>query len=433
MSATSTARATGRGPTVLRGLITLGAVAAFALAGCGGQSGGSGDGKVTLRIAMGSPGEEQIAVWEEAKKQYEAAHSNVTVELNIQEDDLYQTVGLPNVLNGRNAPDIYFEWAGQRLMQRQKDGFAADLTEAMKQPGFADRFDPGAFKGMQIDGKTYMVPGNADVTNVMWYNKTIFAANGLTPPKTWDDLLTACDTLKAKGITPIASGNKDLWPAGNWLGHVISRVAGEDAYDKTLSKQMPLNNPQFVQGLELAKQLHDRGCVNESINAVDDNGGAQLFFSGEAAMHPLGSWLVSLAKDQAPDLNYDYFNLPSTSGTGDQGSVIGVSTGYVVNAKSAHVTEAVEFLKLFSSPAITKLMVESGSTPMTKDPFAGVEADARTKSLTEMMATAPALVSPPDTGYDLKVANALYEAASEVIGGRATPADALTRAQDTIQ
>ena len=35
------------------------------------------------------------------------------------------------------------------------------------------------------------------------------------------------------------------------------------------------------------------------------------------------------------------------------------------------------------------------------------------------------MVLPPDTGYDLKTANALYAAEAAVLGGQATPADAL--------
>ena len=35
--------------------------------------------------------------------------------MNYQDDDLYQTIGLPNLLSGRNAPDIYFEWTGDRM------------------------------------------------------------------------------------------------------------------------------------------------------------------------------------------------------------------------------------------------------------------------------------------------------------------------------
>ena len=62
-----------------------------------------------------------------------------------------------------------------------------------------------------------MVPHTADVTNVLWYNVPLLAEHGITPPTTWEELLAACDTLIAAGVIPIASGNKDLWAAGNWL------------------------------------------------------------------------------------------------------------------------------------------------------------------------------------------------------------------------
>ena len=45
-------------------------------------------------------------------------------------------------------------------------------------------FEPGAYNGMEIEDKVVMVPGNADVTTVMWYNVDIFEDLGLTPPTT---------------------------------------------------------------------------------------------------------------------------------------------------------------------------------------------------------------------------------------------------------
>ena len=42
-----------------------------------------------------------------------------------------------------------------------------------------------------------------------------------------------------------------------------------------------------------------------------------------------------------------------------------------------------------------------------------------------MLNTAPAIVLPPDTGYDLKTADALYAGIAAVLGGQATPAEAL--------
>jgi len=182
-----------------------------------------------LRIAMGSPGEAQIRVWDDVAKQYMAAHPETKVEINYQQDDLYETIGLPNLLAGRNAPDIYFEWTGERLRTRLKDGYAADLTESFKSGPLAGLWDDATLGQYTVDGKVVMVPYAADVTNVLWFNKALLADAGVTPPSTWAELLAACDALNAKGITPIASGNKDLWAAGNWRAQLAPRVVGEEA------------------------------------------------------------------------------------------------------------------------------------------------------------------------------------------------------------
>ena len=111
-------------------LIALATVAVLAIAGCGGSSTPEND--HVLRIAMGSPGEAQIRVWDDVATQYMAAHPETKVEINYQQDDLYETIGLQSLLNGKNPPDIYFEWTGARLEQRVKDGFAADITDAVQ-------------------------------------------------------------------------------------------------------------------------------------------------------------------------------------------------------------------------------------------------------------------------------------------------------------
>lgn len=412
---------------------TIATVAAFSaaaliLTGCS-DGGGSDD---VLRIAMGSPGEAQIRVWDDVAAQFEDANPGMTVEMNYQDDDLYQTIGLPNLLNGRNAPDIYFEWAGSRLEQRVADGFAADLTDAVTSGPIAGLFDEDVFTSLTVDGTVAMVPHAADVTNVLWYNKEILASSGVTPPTTWDELLAACDTLSADGIVPIASGNKDLWAAGNWLAHLASRVVGEDAYAAALSGEEKFTTPEWEEALGYVEELAEHNCVNESANAVDDNEGAQLFFQGKAAMHAIGSWLVSWAIDEAPDLDFDYVNLPTMPGAGDQGSVIGVVTGYVVNAKSTKQDAAAEFLALLNSEENVQAFIEAELTPMALSASQGGDVDSRSASLIDMLETAPAIVLPPDTGYDLETANALYAALAEVLGGQATPADALAGIEKKI-
>lgn len=405
-------------------LLALATTAVLVVGAC--SSGPAASNDHVLRIAMGSPGEAQIRVWDDVAAQFEAAHPETTVEMNYQDDDLYQTIGLQNLLAGRNAPDIYFEWTGARLAQRNKDGFAADLSEAFKTGPLAGLFDDATLAQYTLDGKVVMVPYSADVTNVLWYNKAILADAGITPPTTWADLLAACDALDGKGIIPITSGNKDLWPAGNWFGHLASRIVGEDVYANTLSGTDKFSTPEWEKAFGYIKELADHKCVNESANAIDDNEGAQLFFQGKAAMHPIGSWLVSWAIDEAPDLDFDYVNLPAMpDGKGDQDSVIGVATGYVVNAKSAKLTEAAEFMALLNSEANIGALIEAEVTPLAKSAASGDPIDSRSAALTTLLNDAPQIVLPPDTGYDLKVADALYAGIAEVLGGQSSPADAL--------
>lgn len=404
--------------------VAIAAAAVLLLSGCSGS--GSATNDHVLRVAMGSPGEAQIRVWDDVAKQFEAAHPDTKVEMNYQQDDLYETIGLQNLLAGRNAPDIYFEWTGARLAQRSKDGFAADLTKAVTSGPLAGLFDDSVFEQYKIDGKIVMVPYAADVTNVLWYNKAILANAGLQPPTTWGELLAACDALNAKGIIPIASGNKDLWAAGNWLAHMSSRVVGEDVYARTLSGTGKFATPAWEKAFGYIKELADHKCVNESANAIDDNAGAQLFFQGKAAMHPIGSWLVSLAIDAAPNLDFDFVNLPAMpGGAGDQGSVIGVATGYVINAKSAKISEATAFLALLNNDANVKALIKAEVTPLAKSASAGQAIDNRSAALSKLLNSAPSIVLPPDTGYDLKTADALYAGIAAVLGGQSTPIDAL--------
>ena len=428
-SAATAASAPKRHPRAAIALATAG-VAVLALAGCSGGASAADD--HTLRIAMGSPGEAQIRVWESVAEEFEAANDGWKVDLNFQKDDLYQTIGLPNLLNGRNAPDLYFEWAGNRLLERDADGFAADLTPFIEDGPLTGVLDESQYGAVTVDGRILMLPHIADVTNVLWYNTEILEAAGIEPPTTWDELLDACDTLNEEGFIPIASGNKDLWAAGNWLAHLVSRVVGHEAYDQALNGEADFDTPEWQKAFGYVEDLAEHNCVNESVNAIDDNEGAQLFFQGKAAMHAIGSWLVSWAIDEAPDLDFDFENLPAMPSEADPDSVIGVVTGYIVNANSGEAKQekAAEFLALLSSAENTQSFIDAEAVPVTAT--ASDSIDERTVRLNSLLSESEVVISPPDTGYDLDTADAFYRSLSEVLGGRTTAEDALAQLQDTL-
>jgi len=400
-----------------------------ALSGCGNSSDASDK---IIRIGMPSPGEAGQKVWDAAIAKFKEANPEWDVQLIIQDDDIYSTVGLQGLLTGGNPPDAYFEWAGARTVQREADGYAADLTDLIANSSLKDLFPESAFNSGKSNGKPLLLPTGSDVTNVIWYDKDTYSKLGLSVPATWDELMASCAKIKAAKENCFSIGNKDYWVAGNFFGHVYSRIIGEDMYHKIMTKETPMNSPELVKAYEVVADLHKNGYINASANSIADNEGYTLFFKNGAAMLPIGSWLVSIAADEAPKKNIDWFNLPAFSGgAGDQKSVLGVTTGYVINAKSPKIDQTVKFFEIFFSDEITAEWVKAGAAPLTKAAASG-DLNPLQKRLVELMTSGGTIVAPPDTGYDLKVADALNVATSEVMGGVKSPQQALDDAQAKI-
>lgn len=318
------------------------------------------------------------------------------------------------------------------MVNHVKDGNGTDLTEALASDKFAGRFDDGAFNNMDVDGKgIHMVPWTGDVTNVIWYNVDIFNEVGVSVPTTWDEFIAAAAAIDEAGITAMVAGNKDQWPLGNWASHVVSRIIGEDPYAAAMDGAAPVNSPEIVAALETYGQIAP--YLNNSVSALPDDEANTQFFLGEAAMIAIGSWLMADATTADEDLHFDYFDTPPVAGgAGDQASVLGISTGFMVNGNTEHFDETIDFLALLSGPDATKAWAEAGLAPLTVDPFEGVEADARTVSLAEMLGEASTLVAPPDSGHDIKVAAAFYDAIAAVSAGSAAAKDALDTAQSRL-
>lgn len=164
------------------------------LGGCG--STGSSD--VTLKLVAADYGDSAAngsqKYWDQLAKAYESRHSGVKVEVSVYSwNDVDRKV--KEMVDAGHAPDMaqigaYADYAAAGKLYQ-----ASDLLSIRTQADFLSQLaDAGQWNHTQ-----YGIPFAAS-TRVLFYNKTLFAKAGITPPTTWDELASDAKALKNKGV-----------------------------------------------------------------------------------------------------------------------------------------------------------------------------------------------------------------------------------------
>jgi multiple sugar transport system substrate-binding protein len=147
-----------------------------------------------------------------------------TVALNTVDHNTFQDQ-ISNYLGA--TPDTVYTWfSGFRMKFFADKGFNTPIDDVWAKvkgnftPGFANAV-------VGNDSKVYGIP----VDYYPWaifYRKSVFADKGYTVPTTWDELITLCKKMQTDGLTPIAFGDKDGWPAQGTFDILNLRLNGYD-------------------------------------------------------------------------------------------------------------------------------------------------------------------------------------------------------------
>jgi len=194
-----------------------------------GPSTGGLTGELKLGSNYSAPPEELKAMQDVAAG-FQTA-SGVTVHLNTVDHNTFQDQ-LTNYLNG--TPDDAFSWfSGNRMrfFADQKLTVPIDDVWASVGSNFSEGFHQSVIGN---DGKIYGVPVDY-YPWALFYRKSILADNKIDPPATWDAFKAACEKLKGVGMTPLAFGDKDGWPAMGTFDIINLRLNGYQFHVDLLS------------------------------------------------------------------------------------------------------------------------------------------------------------------------------------------------------
>jgi raffinose/stachyose/melibiose transport system substrate-binding protein len=364
---------------------------------------------------------------------YQQAHPKVHITVDAESDqgvkDKLRVLAASNQL-----PDVYFSWAGDFTKKFVRSNLAKDLTGDVT-GDWQSSFTPAALQAYTYDGKLYGVPITLDA-KYMAYNKKLFADNGVAVPTTLEELLTACDTFKAKGIEPIAFGNQYGWPAIHYITQLnvyfVPPATIAKDYEATTGE---FTDPGYQKALDTFADINKR-CLTQGANGIAHEAAQANFLAGKSAMHYLEAveFNALTEKGGAPaDIanNWDFFKLPPpASPAGDPTALEGAPDGFLVNPKSQHLDVATDFLKYLTSLDNAKKMVSDlGWLSPVQGSATADNTFPQNVTVVQDIAKAKSMAIWLDTVTHIDVANAYLNGVQGMLDGSKTTAQVMADVQ----
>jgi multiple sugar transport system substrate-binding protein/raffinose/stachyose/melibiose transport system substrate-binding protein len=413
-------------------LVALGASVALALTGCSGAASpsASSSGPVTMTFWHNSTTGDGLQYWKDTVAAFEKANPNVTINIQaIQNEDMDGK--LQTALNSGDGPTIFMARGGGKLADVVAADKVMDITSQISSDVKASYGD-AIFSAFTIDGKIYGMPTSV-LPGGIYYSKDLFRQAGITSaPTTFDELNSAVTKLKAAGITPIALGGKDAWPAAHWYYFMALRDCSKDAMNTAAAKK-DFSDPCWTKAGEDLKAFSSTSPFNTGFLTTSAQQGAGssagMLANHKAAMELMGAWdpgvIASLTPDTKalPDLGW--FAFPAVSGgAGDPSALMGGSDGFAC-AKNAPAA-CVQFLNFIASKANQEGYAKAFQTlPASRDAQSGVT-DPALKDVLTAYNKASYVMLWLDTMYGQNVGNALNGGVVNMLAGKGTPADIVT-------
>ncbi|MCX4719478.1 ABC transporter substrate-binding protein [Streptomyces virginiae] len=293
---------TGRPTTTIA---VLAAISALATA-CTGQGAdtASDDPKadVTLNFWHGWSAPSEAKAIEDNIARFEKAHPNIKVQVtgNMTDDKINQALRA----GGDKAPDVVSSFTTDSVGKFCNSRAFADLNPFLKKSGVDKTkvFPKTLLEYTEFEGNQCTLPLLNDAYGLV-YNKTAFAAAGITePPKTWSQFTEVAqkltkpkgDSYEQVGLMPTFHGYETKptrlaaqWGATYFGADGRSNLAGDPAFAKMLTAQK-----------DLVDKLGGYEKLERFRNTFGDEWSAEHpFHTGQVAMQIDGEWRAPMAKE----------------------------------------------------------------------------------------------------------------------------------------
>lgn len=321
------------------------AAAGTGLAGCGG-----GGGATEIRFLVNKP--EVVGYFRDLVDEFNGSQQDVDVFV-----DTTPTSITAQFVRG-SPPDLACYNYNLETANFVRRGALSDLSDLPE----SDTIDPAVqdlvAQFATYEDETSVLPYSVTAAGVV-YNVRLFEENGVAVPTTYSELVAACETFQAAGITPIYMTYAETWTIGQGLfdyttGSALDVDAFYSELDEVGTEFEPGSSTSFstVMAEPVQKMIELTRFANPDAASRDYGDGNLAFGRGEAAMYLQGPWSLGEIAKIDPDLEVGLFALPMTEDPEDTKARVNLDLALWIPRSTPYVAEARALLQFLMQPDV---------------------------------------------------------------------------------
>lgn len=376
-------------------------------------------------------------------------HQSISIEeWRTQGNTILGGSGAPVVSEALPGPGEVGDLVHAGRFTTLQDKVDPAIIEARDNTGWT--FDDGHILGYGTGDDVYGIPHYMSGLP-LWFNIPVLEDAGVDYERlrhandvTWEEFDDICEQVLDAGYTPMAMGNRVGGHIPYLFSAAVNKTVGSAAPPEVLDpdSDRQINDPEFVEALELVEEWWDRGFINEDHLALDEDEGQSYFFQNEAAFMTDGIWISYLweAVSDPDELGpmgegWDYMWWPYRPDVyeGGKEELLGFNVGaYCISsqAEGDQLDDAVEWMNYYMSEDIAQFRATYGDRIPSHD---AVEIGPEVQSAMHADLTENTQAMRTDDMLLPEFADELTSSGQQMFEGDLTPQEVLDACQAALE
>ncbi|WOD38520.1 ABC transporter substrate-binding protein [Nodosilinea sp. E11] len=306
-------------------------------------------------------------------------------------------------------------------------GWLVDLSDRVSDSDLADFLEADVAAGLYQDG-LYRMPFRSDM-GMLYYRTDLLEQVGLEPPETFDDLITASQTIQAQ--TDVDWGF--TWQGLQYEGLVtnfVEIIAGYGGFwiDPD-SLAVGLDQPAGIQAVEFMKGVIDQRISPPGVTNYIEEDSLRQFQNGNVAFLRNWPYAWAEANREGTAVAGNIALKPMVHAEGQQPAACLGGWGFGISATTPHPEEAWRVVEFFTSPGPMKdFITEFAYVPSRRALFTDPDVLATFPHYEQLLEVADTAIPRPPVGQYAQLSDILQRYLSAAITNQMTPEAAMQAA-----